>query len=296
MTTPTGRLVWGQAGVYDAIDDRAVIAAVTGYRTGLVRPVEVTAGAGLNVVIAGGWLGVADCGDRTSAVVGSLIEAVVQAIPGPPTGERVDYVWCDVEPDEGQWSLAVIPAAEAAGRPGIPLASITVPANASTAAQMDIRSADVGLERRLLAVAEFTETNVRTGQTWDTVATCATCTATCEPGHWYRVRFTANSTQALTSQFRPPSGRIGLGMRPAGGPDAASQLQRAGVICWPTEAGAISAMLAEVEFIFRHPLASAPIARSFDGRIWIAGTGSFRTCAVTSQGPGLVISVEDLGT
>ena len=125
--TPTGRLAWGQAGVYDAIDDRAVIRALSGGRLGLVAPVSIAAGAGLNVVIAGGWLGVADCGDRTSAVVGSQAENVVQANPGPATGERTDYVWCDLEPDDGTWSLAVIPAATSAGRPGIPIATIVVP-------------------------------------------------------------------------------------------------------------------------------------------------------------------------
>jgi hypothetical protein len=190
MTTPTGRLAWGQAGVYDAIDDRAVIAAVTGGRTGLVGTISVAAGSGLNVVIDGGWLGVADCGDGTSGVVGTGQNTVVQANPGNPTGERIDLIWCDVEPDEGAWSLVVIPQAEAAGRPGIPVATIRVPANASLAAQMDIRPGDVTLDRRLLAVGEFTETNTRTGQTWDTVGTCAWCVATCLPGRWYRVRFT----------------------------------------------------------------------------------------------------------
>ena len=34
MTTPTGKLAWGQANSYDAIDDRQVIAAVTRNRTG----------------------------------------------------------------------------------------------------------------------------------------------------------------------------------------------------------------------------------------------------------------------
>lgn len=290
MTTPTGRLAWGQAGVYDAIDDRAVIAAVTGYRTGLVRPVEVTAGAGLNLTVAGGWLGVADCGDQTSAVVGSLIESSLQANPGPPTGERTDYVWCDVEPDDGLWTLVVIPAADAAGRPGIPLASITVPANATTAAQMDIRSADIGLERRLLGFGEFTETNVRTGQTWDTVGTCAWCTATCEPGHWYRVGFSATSPMAITSQYSPPGGRIGVGWRPADSPGVPPSMLRASVITWPALNNPVHS---QTEYVFRH--SGAPIARTFDGRIWIAGSGSFRTCGVTNQGPALIITVEDMG-
>jgi hypothetical protein len=69
---------------------------------------------------------------------------------------------------------------------------------------------------------------------------------------------------------------------------------RAGVICWPQEAGQTTAILSEVEAMFKHT--AAPIERRFEGRIWIAGNGSFRTCAVTTQGPALVISVEDMGS
>ena len=49
---PTGPLAWGQAGIYDATDDRLVIAAVTRYRTGLTWPIEARAGTGLNVIVS----------------------------------------------------------------------------------------------------------------------------------------------------------------------------------------------------------------------------------------------------
>lgn len=291
MTTPTGRLAYGQAAAYDALDDRAVIRALSGGRVGLVTVPAVAAGSGLNVSV-GPWIGIADCGDRTSGVAAAPVETLVEAAPGPPTGTREDLVWVDVDPDEGVWSMSVIPASAAAGRPGLAVASITVPANATLASQMTIRQADAGFDRRLWH-SEHTETNVRTGQTWETVGNQAWVAVRCEPGRLYRVRFTASSPMAITSQYHPPGGRIGVGMRPLGAPDASSQLLRASVIGW---AIINAASHANVEHIFRHPANAAPIDRWFDGRVWIAGTGSFRAAAVTTQGPPLVISVEDMGT
>lgn len=299
MTTPTGRLAYGQAGVYDALDDRAVITALSGYRTGLVGLVGVAAGSGLMIVVSGGWLGIADCGDRTSAVVGSPVDAAVEASPGPPTGTREDRIWIDVDPDEGTWTMSVVPASATAGRPGLALAYITVPANATLASQMTIRPADVTAERRMLGFHETTETNVRTGTTWETVGTCVSTDTfyggsgpvTCQPGRWYRCRFTANSPMAITSQYHPPGMRIGIGLRPVGGDSSASLLWRASVIAPPV---INAASHASVERTYRH---SGPaVTRHFDGRIWIAGVGSFRTCAITTQGPGLVLTVEDLGS
>lgn len=294
MTTPTGRLAYGQAGTYDAIDDRAVIRALSNGRAGLVAATSVAAGSGLYVTVAGGWLGVADCGDRTSAVIGSQTESVVEASPGPPTGTRDDVIWVDLDPDEGTWEMVVIPASTTAGRPGLAVGSITVPANATLASQMDIRPAGAQLERRLAGYGEATETNTRTGNTWDTVGTCVSCDAMIEPGKQYVARFTATSPMALTAQPPlPPSARIGVGWRGQGSPAAASQLQRAAVIGW---AALNAATHASVEYYWRHPPDAAPVARSLDGRIWIVGNGSFRTCAVTGQGPALVLAVEDLGS
>jgi hypothetical protein len=287
---PTGRLAWGQAGVYDAVDDRAVIAAVTRNRTGLTWPSSPRAGAGLQVVVPGPWLGVASCGDGTSGVVGSRLDLVVMASPGPATGSREDVLWCDVEPDEAEWSLVIIPASDVPSRPGIALGYITVPAGATLASQMDIRSAGAMLERRLPGFAEFTDTRTSSGNSWLTADTIAWCNVTIEPGQWYRARFTATSPTAVTGSL---DGRIGLGWRPGGAPNSQSQLVRASVIGYPRIGTGCSV---EVEYVFRHPPDAAAAARIYDGRIWINGTGTYRVQGVTGQGPGLAITVEDLGS
>ena len=168
---PTGKLAWGQAAAYDAIDDRSVIAAVTRNRTGLVWPPTVRAGTGMNIILEAGWLGVASCGDHTSAVAGSRLDQVIPANPGPATGSRDDWLWCDTEPDSGVWSLVVIPRSAAVGRFGMPLAYITVPANATSASQLTIVPVSAELERRLLGYDERNDTRTASGQTWETADT-----------------------------------------------------------------------------------------------------------------------------
>lgn len=290
MTTPSGKLAWGQAGAYDAIDDRSVISAVTGFRTGLVTLPVVTAGSGLNFTVKAGWAGIADCGDLTSAVVGSRSDQNVTALAGPATGSRTDYIWCDVQPDAGTWSLTVINATAAAGRSGLLIATLTVPANASLASQMTVAPAVPSLERRVLVAAFATETNTRTGNTWDTVGTPITAVATASPGRWYKVEFIATSPQIMSGGQN--SLRAGIGYRAAGGADSSSVLQRSvtvsGVTNFPQQ------MVCQL--MFRHPPASAAVSRNYDGRIWIVGSGSFRTCAVTNQGDALSMTVEDMGT
>ena len=179
---PTGKLAWGQSAAYDAIDDRAVIAAVTRNRLGLVWPPTVRAGAGLSVILEGGWLGVASCGDHTSAVVGSRLDQVIQAVPGPATGSRADWLWCDTEPDSGTWSLIVIPRTAAVNRPGIPIAFITVPANATLASQMTILPVQAELERRLMMYDGRFDARVSSGQTWETADTVTWGSCLAEPG------------------------------------------------------------------------------------------------------------------
>lgn len=290
MTTPTGKLAWGQAGAYDAIDDRSVIAALSGFRTGLVSPITVAVGTGLNMTVRGGWLAVAGCGDSTSAVVGSRTDQTVVGLPGPASGSRVDYIWCDVQPDSGTWSLSVINATAAAGRSGLALATLTVPANATAAAQFTIAAGDSTLERRVLAHAAASETNTRTGNTWETVGVIISATALAQPGRWYRVRFIATSPMTLTGANDM---RMGIGFRPPGGPESASVLQRSLTIATPN---LNHPMGASVDWVYRYPAGSAPASRQYDGRIWIVGSGSFRTCAVTNQGDPLTLTVEDLGT
>jgi hypothetical protein len=51
-----------------------------------------------------------------------------------------------------------------------------------------------------------------------------------------------------------------------------------------------------LEYVFRLPAASAPVQRQYDGRIFITGTGSFKTCGGIQPGNGLSLSVEDMGT
>ena len=290
---PTGPLAWGQAGIYDAIDDRLVIAAVTRYRTGLTWPIEAAAGTGLNVIVRGGWVGVADCGDRTSAVVGSRVDTTVTAIPGLATGSREDLIWGDTQPDAGTWVMRVITQADAISRFGLEIGRINVPANATLASQMDIRPIGASLERRLMLQNVFSQVGqTRNEQTWADAAanTFAIGHVPLEPGQWYKAKFTANSPMPVTGTL---NGRIGIGMRTEGQPANASELGRANVIAY-RQLGAAQA--AEVEWVFRHPPTSARVNKMFDGRIWAAGNGTFQAQTIGTQGPGLQITVEDIGS
>jgi hypothetical protein len=286
---PTGLLAWGQAAAYDAADDRAVIAAVTGGRTGLGRTAEVRAGGGLALVVSAGWVGVAACGDGTSAVVGSRLDQVVAAAPGPASGTRDDVLWCDVEPDEGQWSLAVIPAPDAAGRPGLAVAWITVPAGANTAAQMDIRPAEATLERRVLALAKGQDSNQVTGLTWSSARELLTVEVVEQPGRFYRVRFTATSVLKNTGSLE---GRIGIGTRLTGQPNTTSVLTRATPIQWAALGRAVGA---DIEHVYKHTQ-PVPVARTWDAKMWVFGSGGLTPSWVTQEGSPLDLSVEDLGT
>jgi hypothetical protein len=297
MTTPSGKLAWGQAGIYDAIDDRTVISAVTRGRLGLVRPVEVAAGVGLQIIVTGGWLGVASCNDRTSAVVGSREDQVVMAVPGPGTGSRTDVLWCDTEPDEGIWELNVIPLAAAFNRPGIPLASIQVPAGANVASQMDIRAIDASIERRLMAYQGANRNDGNLGYadtTWNGAALTdwAAQEVEMEPGQWYRVRFVCSSARSI--QGPTWEARIGVGWRTAG--QAANQaiLAQQACIRWI----ALGApQYCEVEWVFRYPKEAARSIRVFSGRMWMVGTGGiYQSASVTGPGDNLYITVEDIGS
>jgi hypothetical protein len=290
---PSGLLAWGQGGIYDAIDDRQVIAAVTRSRVGLAWPIVARAGAGLDVIITGGWFGVTDCGDRTSAVVGSRTDQTVSANPGAATTTREDVIWVEPQPDQGTWTMRVIPAADLAGQAGLIIGRIIVPPNATLSSQMDIRPVTAALERRLMMQWRNTPVNeLRNEQTWDQawVYTWVTGAFTLEPGQWYRARFTANSPMMVSGQTL--NGRIGIGSRTEGQNAQAAILGRAAVIAY-RQLGA--ATHAEVEWVFQHPPNAAHVSRNFDGRIWAAGTGSYYHCSV-NQGDGLQITVEDIGS
>jgi hypothetical protein len=128
----TGQYEYGQAGQYNAIDDRRVITALAaGRAAGVVTPVALSAGAGLNVVVAAGWLAVASAGDGTLGVLGSSSSITVAGNAGDPGSARTDALWADVSPTTGQFTLAIMPQSATAGRIGIQLATLTVPANAN---------------------------------------------------------------------------------------------------------------------------------------------------------------------
>ena len=299
MTTPTGKLAWGQAGNYDAVDDRAVIAAVTRGRAGLVWPVRAEAGPGLQVIIRSGWVGVTRCDDLTSAVVGSREDTVVMANPGAATDSRQDVVWCSTQPDEGTWELTVMPRAATVALTGIPLATISVPPGANLASQMDIRSVDASLERRLMSHTflpagggpdyQATSWNGAVNQRLDSDPVLM------EPGQWYRVRYDATCVSAVNTQVQLEA-RIAVGYRTEGQAPLMSQLARSAVFRWIQLA--IPSNEA-VEWVFRHALYDQPVWRVFDGRIWTIPTGGsqwIRPGGYVDGGYVQSVSVEDIGS
>jgi hypothetical protein len=138
---PFGLLMYGQAGIYNGVDDRLAITAMIDSQIGVVKPTNLTAGAGLIVNVAAGWLAIADCGDGTRAVVGSRQTHQLTETGGPQTGNRIDHVWIATNPDEGRWEMRLVPEpATIPGnpnyRPGVSIGRITVPAGANLASQM----------------------------------------------------------------------------------------------------------------------------------------------------------------
>src|SRR5215831_5218779 len=126
----TGLLEYGQAGSYNAPDDRRVISAlVAGRSPGVVKPVVLTAGSGLNINVAAGWLAVVDCGDGTNGVIGTGSALVIPANAGDPGAPRTDSLWCDISPANGTFAVVVIPQSAETGRLGLRLATLTVPTN-----------------------------------------------------------------------------------------------------------------------------------------------------------------------
>lgn len=144
-TLPTGPLLWGQAGVYDAIDDRLAVTALATGITGLVRPPELTPGAGLSVNV-GRWHGITDCGDGTLAVVGTRDTQPVE-VPAGGGALRTDVLFAEVDPDAGTWTADLFSEAETAGLLGVRLGTIGVPAGANGSAQFDLRPGSVALAR-----------------------------------------------------------------------------------------------------------------------------------------------------
>ena len=129
-----GAATWGQVGEYSAWNDRSVITALAGGRTGVIKAVAMTAAPGLAIAVDSGWLAVADCGDGTVAVIASQLAVQVQAAPGG-SSDRTDglIVIATTPDDDALWQLVVVPHGSGGG---LLLATIDVPANATSSAAM----------------------------------------------------------------------------------------------------------------------------------------------------------------
>lgn len=140
MTTAapeTGLLRWGQRGRYSAWDDRQVITALAGKRTGIVTPAPMGPGQGLDIIVDAGWLAVANCGDGTVAVLTSPVPMVVQEYPGDADFDRTDELLAEItDPDTATWALVILPQGTQTG--GIVLGTIDVPAGATSAMEMTL--------------------------------------------------------------------------------------------------------------------------------------------------------------
>jgi hypothetical protein len=92
----------------------------------------------LDVTIDGGWLAIADAGDGTVMIAGTLDPGTLTLLPGDGSGTRRDLIYCYVMPDEGTWFVSAVLESDTAGRPGIALATVDVPAGAISSSQMVI--------------------------------------------------------------------------------------------------------------------------------------------------------------
>jgi hypothetical protein len=110
------------------------------------------------------------------------------------------------------------------------------------------------------------------------------------PGRWYRVRFTASSPYMMTGG---PDLRISLGVVAAGSPPSASVVQKTQAIPIISAGRPVSSFC---ELVYQYPAASAAANRTWSGRIWLTGSGSYRTAMINDQGFPLVLTVEDMGT
>jgi hypothetical protein len=137
MSTPGGLLRWGQQGRYTAFDDRVVITALAGSRTGVIRPAWMQPAGGLTITVAGGWCAVADCGDGTVAVLAGPVAVQVEAAPGGDQA-RTDVLVAEVsDPETARWQLSVLPPG---ARPGVVLGWVHVPPGATSAADMTLET------------------------------------------------------------------------------------------------------------------------------------------------------------
>jgi hypothetical protein len=141
MTSPSGLLRWGQSGKYTAWDDRAVIKALSGARTGIVVPVQMASAPGLAIIVNAGWLALADCGDGSVAVLTSQVAVRVPVAAGGDVA-REDLLVAVSDLEAATWTLQV--QADVGG--GLVLGTVRVPAGAESAADMELvpRGQDYG--------------------------------------------------------------------------------------------------------------------------------------------------------
>ena len=193
MTMPTGLLAWGQAGQYNAIDDRSVIAGLylaSGALGGLVSPPTLTAGTGLAITI-GPWLAVVDCGDGTRSVIGSRAATTFNETAGGASA-RVDVLWADISPDNATWTLSLITETAMSGRSGVFLGLIFVPASASTSAAMQLNPGNARLLGPI-GKATFPGLSANT-QTWHNLATMTIPAYDSDVGAVYELEAFGNGT------------------------------------------------------------------------------------------------------
>jgi hypothetical protein len=137
MTTPGGLLRWGQAGRYSAWDDRMVITALSGRRTGVVAPARFGPSAGLSFIVDAGWIAVGDAGDGTTAVLTSPVPIQASISPGG-AAERTDEIRAEIiDPEAATWLISVLPPAE---RGGVVLGWVRIPPGAVSSADAEFIS------------------------------------------------------------------------------------------------------------------------------------------------------------
>ncbi|MDR3031921.1 MAG: hypothetical protein LBV78_02200 [Kitasatospora sp.] len=221
---PSGLLAYGQAGVYNGVDDRQVITALAGGRTGLMARPQMTAVAGqLTMTLAAGWWAVVDCGDGTSAVIGSRQSTAVPVNAGPASGStRTDYVWADVDPNGATWTIAIISQAQTAGRAGILLGTLTVPVGAGTASLMTFtpQPARMPLAKGILAAVRQRSPATRNANQFTNAGNaCLTPPVRVDTGRWYKLQW--NTPDARLTSGTLTSGQYWIttqfAQRPLGG-------------------------------------------------------------------------------
>jgi len=205
-----GLLEWGQAGNYNAADDRQVIAALYSAsqdrnpgiagslfraRGGLIVAPTLTPGSALSVNI-GPWMACVDCGDGTKAIIGPRSTTAIDIAAGGGSA-RVDVLWADITPDAAQYQVGIITEAAMAGRSGVFLGLIFVPAGAATSAACTLNPSNA----RILGLSKAWQPNrTITATTPSFLASMTVPAYDAEPGAVYEVQVWGSGGQGSTRQ------------------------------------------------------------------------------------------------